>query len=165
MFYKLVKRSMARKLAWGLLFIGIFMTSATVLLNAGNVAWSATKICNFPTPAECIGSNDGDTMAGNGQDNTIVGCGGSDVMNGGDGADTIIGDSVGATCPANVKPGAERITAGPGNDEVFHGNSLAGAASDGQRDFIDCGPGDDTAWINVSIDNDVALNCEHLHVG
>jgi len=38
--------------------------------------------------------------------------------------------------------------------------------SDGARDKIDCGPGnDDRAFINTSIDGDIAVNCEHVLAG
>ena len=37
--------------------------------------------------------------------------------------------------------------------------------SDGYKDSVDCGPGDDEAWINVSNDGDLARNCESLHAG
>ena len=31
------------------------------------------------------------------------------------------------------------------------------------RDTIDCGPGNDEVWINVSTDHDTATNCEIVH--
>lgn len=37
--------------------------------------------------------------------------------------------------------------------------------SDGHADFIDCGAGEDEAFINISIDHYIAKNCEQLHGG
>ena len=36
---------------------------------------------------------------------------------------------------------------------------------DGHTDYIDCGAGDDEAFINISIDIDIAKNCEQLCAG
>jgi hypothetical protein len=48
---------------------------------------------------------------------------------------------------------AIRINGGPCNDNILHsldGVTSNGKAPDGRRDFIDCGPGNDFAVINVS---------------
>ena len=37
--------------------------------------------------------------------------------------------------------------------------------ADGSKDTIDCGSGNDEAWINVSQDGDTAVNCETVHAG
>ena len=35
----------------------------------------------------------------------------------------------------------------------------------GSRDVLDCGPGNDSDWINISSDLDNAINCETVHAG
>ena len=35
--------------------------------------------------------------------------------------------------------------------------------TDGSKDSIDCGSGNDEAWINISQDGDTAVNCETVH--
>ena len=42
--------------------------------------------------------------------------------------------------------------------QIFH-------SPDGSKDTIDCGSGNDEAWINVSQDGDTAVNCETVHAG
>jgi hypothetical protein len=71
---------------------------------------------------------------------------------------------------------------GSGNDEIvgralgdvlvgFEGSYLISSDDhkntdpDGYKDKIDCGPGEDEAWINRSTDGDVAINWEILHTG
>jgi hypothetical protein len=60
--------------------------------------------------------------------------------------------------------GADILTSGSGNDFIWHaftcGDQLEGCqtSSDNSKDYLDCGPGNDEAWINVSVDHDVAIN-------
>jgi Ca2+-binding RTX toxin-like protein len=66
--------------------------------------------------------------------------GGNDVVRSGGGADTI-----------NPGPGRDLVLAGAGSDHII--------ANDGERDVIDCGPGDD----GVRADSrDLVRNCEHV---
>ena len=115
----------------------------------------------------CIGTAGRDTMIGDDGRNQITGCGGDDVLIGNDGNDEILGDSFefgSIGCHEGVTPGADKIEGGPGNDAIsqtFRGS----IRSDGHKDIIDCGPGDDTSWINTSEDKDVAVNCETVHAG
>ena len=63
-------------------------------------------------------------------------------------------------------PGTDTILGGPGNDLIIHGNNIdAATATDGHKDFINCGPGSDVAYLNTSIDGDKAINCEHVNAG
>jgi len=55
---------------------------------------------------------------------------------------------------AGTGGGGDVIRAGAGNDRVY--------ARNGRRDFVDCGPGRDTAWVDKS---DVVRNCEIVHRG
>jgi hypothetical protein len=57
---------------------------------------------------------------------------------------------------------------GDGDDKLFHSQYTATFGgkplqSDGFKDSLDCGPGNDEAWINVKIDKDVAVNCEIVY--
>ena len=65
--------------------------------------------------------------------------------------------------------GSDRISGGAGNDRLYHGlgtpDDSKAILSDGHKDFIDCGSGEDSVWINTSVDHDVASSCEHVHAG
>lgn len=69
-------------------------------------------------------------------------------------------------CKAEVGPGSapdtDNITIGPGNDVLTHGNALYDY-SYGSKDFLDCGCGDDTIMLNITIDHDEAANCDHIN--
>ena len=43
--------------------------------------------------------------------------------------------------------------------------AVENAASDGNRHFIDCGDGNGEAFLNTSVDHDVALIYENVHTG
>ena len=81
-----------------------------------------------------------DIIKGLGGNDTIMGGGGNDYLYGGDGNDVIDGG-----------PGADHIYGGKGSDTIF--------AADGQRDWIDCGPGVDKAVVDAI---DVVKNCESI---
>jgi hypothetical protein len=34
---------------------------------------------------------------------------------------------------------------------------------DGHKDFLDCGLGDESAILNITVDRDEAKNCEHIN--
>jgi Ca2+-binding RTX toxin-like protein len=100
-----------------------------------------------------------------------VGGGGDDTINGGIGDDFIIGDNyAGFNCDLG-SAGADRLIGGPGDDNIFHGNLPlpvdvnTAKLSDGHKDYIDCGPGNDQAVINTSVDGDTATNCETVITG
>ena len=73
------------------------------------------------TPISVLGGNGDDRAAGNK---------GSDVVQGGDGDDSLFGGW-----------GPDRVFGGSGNDE------LHALAADGDPDLLNCGPGDDRAWV------------------
>jgi Ca2+-binding RTX toxin-like protein len=106
------------------------------------------------------GSLDSDTMSGgSGNDNmdgdiTQVPGGGNDNINGDSGDDTIQGF-----------PGADILKGSSGNDRIFHFISGLDTVSDSSKDTIDCGSGNDEAWINTSQDGDTTVNCETVHAG
>jgi Ca2+-binding RTX toxin-like protein len=94
-----------------------------------------------------VGTNNGEYLAGGGHDDVIFGLGGNDTLLGGAGDDRIYGGS-----------GADVITGGSGADHLYgdRGSDTIFAA-DGERDFGDCGPGNDRAVVD-SVDRTV--NCE-----
>jgi Ca2+-binding RTX toxin-like protein len=94
-----------------------------------------------------VGTNKGEYLAGGGHDDVIFGLGGNDTLLGGAGDDRIYGG-----------PGADVITGGSGADHLYgRGGSDTIFAADGERDIVDCGPGNDRAVVD-SVDKTV--NCE-----
>jgi len=132
-----------------------------------------------------------DAMNGDGGDNHICGFAGNDrialsvgndigignsgnaIIDGSLGSDTIVGGS--ETLPGigscRAPGGGGDTLNGPGDDQIFHDirdtplTTPANIASDGARDMIDCGTGNDEAWINTSVDGDIAVHCEIVHAG
>ncbi|HKH09918.1 MAG TPA: hypothetical protein VKA73_02120 [Rubrobacter sp.] len=91
-----------------------------------------------------LGSGKGETLVGFGGDDQIRGLGGDDALSGGGGDDELYGGA-----------GHDVLLGGAGDDFI--------EARDGERDYVWCGPGDDT----VSADpvDRVSGNCETLYVG
>ena len=79
---------------------------------------------------------------------------GDDNINGDSGDDTIQGFG-----------GADILKGSSGNDRIFHFTSDLATFRDSSKDTIDCGSGNDEAWINTSQDGDTAINCETVHAG
>ena len=105
------------------------------------------------------GSGDDTIHAGDGQnvieaqwgDDDIRSGPGPDLVDAGDGNDTI-----------RTGAGSDHIILGRGNDTVDAGRAADYVyANDGQRDVIDCGPGDDRVRADTI---DTLRNCEHVHV-
>ena len=99
------------------------------------------------SPSDCLG------FAGGGG---VFGATGDDILSGDDGNDLVRGGS-----------GTDLIKGGKGNDLLFHGILARDFTEpDFAKDTILCGPGDDTAVINVSTDGDVAASdCETVIAG
>ena len=94
-----------------------------------------------------VGTRRGEYLAGGGFDDTIFGLAGNDTLLGGAGADRIFGGS-----------GNDVVTGGGGADHLWGGRgSDTINAVDGERDYIDCGPGRDRA---VADRFDSVVNCE-----
>jgi hypothetical protein len=94
-----------------------------------------------------VGTNHGEYLAGGGFDDTIFGLGGNDTLLGGAGSDRIFGGA-----------GNDVITGGGGADRLWGGRgSDTINAVDGERDYIDCGPGADRAVVDKF---DKVINCE-----
>jgi hypothetical protein len=94
-----------------------------------------------------VGTDKADYLAGGGHDDTIFGLGGNDTLLGGAGDDVIYGGAGNDIITGGA--GADRIYGGPGSDTIY--------AVDNERDFIDCGPGNDRAVVD-SVDK--VVNCE-----
>lgn len=59
---------------------------------------------------------------------------------------------------------------GPGDDLLFHAQYeiFSGGQPlepDGHKDILDCGDGNDEAFVNVNTDHDEFKNCEVVHKG
>ena len=113
-----------------------------------------------------VGHDGNDIINASAGDDDLCGGNSNDQINGEDGNDRLVGDSF--LCRAEVGPGSapgmDNIMGGAGNDILIHGNANGNYDdSDGKRDLIDCGPGDDTVMLNISIDHDEAVNCEHIN--
>jgi hypothetical protein len=94
-----------------------------------------------------VGTNRGEYLAGGGFDDVIFGLGGNDTLLGGAGSDRIFGGA-----------GNDVITGGGGADRLWGGRgSDTINAVDGERDYIDCGPGADRAVVDKF---DKVVNCE-----
>ena len=174
--------------------IGIIGIIFAIVSNSVSFAFSGnsycTKLANSDPNTWCVGTEGDDRIGANGLKHNILGLGGSDQIdsgsgddgvcggsgndriNGGDGKDEIFGDIIAdpdipVTCGEDY--GSDSISGGSGNDRLYHGlgtpDDSKAILFDGYKDFIDCGPGDDSVWINTSVDHDVASNCEHVHAG
>jgi Ca2+-binding RTX toxin-like protein len=93
-----------------------------------------------------IGAGSGDGQADGGT--------GNDRIERGEGNDTLFGNM-----------GIDTINGGDGNDIIYQdsSNPRYKTHSDGSKDIIDCGVGEDEAWINKLNDKDIAINCEKVH--
>lgn len=154
------------------MLIGLLVVTGTVM-SPMNLVWADTILCNgfarcFGTegddtmigddgPNRIVGNAGNDNIVGKGGEDEIAGAGGDDVMSGGKGNDQIRGDF-----------GADKLVGGDGDDKIFHNRPVLGANPtnpEESKDIIDCGPGNDEAWINVSFDHDTASGCEIVHAG
>lgn len=115
---------------------------------------------------EIIGESGDDTMTGGAGNEYIEGRQGSDRADGGSGNDVIVGDDEDGNNAADA--GADVLLGGQDDDKLFHSQYIEShggqpLASDGSKDKLDCGPGNDEAWININTDHDVVKNCETVH--
>jgi Ca2+-binding RTX toxin-like protein len=179
-------------------FLRVFAAVALTVTGTA-ISWNGTDVyaANINcagTSTFCLGTNEADNMIGDDKVNQICGRGGNDnivlrgnpigvevgagntgndIISGGEGDDTLVGDNPfgfsSLACTVAPQAGLDRLSGGPGNDNLFHGHTgPAGAelTSDGHRDYLDCGPGNgDRASINTSVDGDIAVNCEFVNSG
>ena len=161
----------------------LILTVVGIAIPIQNVVWAAPIKCESLTaPTHCPGTGGDDLIVGGGNNNIIDGGAGNDDINAGAGDDDVCGgtgnDKISGAAgndrllgdsnlcklqvPNGAVPGAETINGGPGNDILVHGDAWY-SYSDGKKDTLDCGPGDDTASLNITIDHDEAVNCEHIN--
>jgi Ca2+-binding RTX toxin-like protein len=110
-------------------------TKAVIVGTSGN-----DTLWGTPNADVMYGKAGNDTLHGRAGNDVIYGNQGDDVLHGGDGNDVLYGgdgnDSIWGGLGADIEYG------GPG-DDVLH--SLA---NDNAVDILDCGPGNDTAYVN-----------------
>jgi Ca2+-binding RTX toxin-like protein len=125
--------------------------------------------CSTDGPDHIVGTKVGDLIiagagddvihAGDGQ-NVVYGQWGNDTILTGSYVDTVYGG--GGNDVIRTGAGEDFIFPGPGLDTVAAGRGPDHViANDGERDVIDCGPGDDRARVDKL---DVVRNCEHVAV-
>jgi Ca2+-binding RTX toxin-like protein len=123
-----------------------------------------------------------DVLDGLAQDDCLFGGLGSDVLAGAGGNDRLLGDDRGSGVPGRDRlsgntgndlldggPGRDRLRGGRGADRLLAGggrNRLSGGrgrdrlyAANGRRDAVNCGPGSDSARVDVT---DRVRGCEHV---
>ncbi len=101
------------------------VTGITTLAVAGG-AYGASQ-------AVFVGTSGNDTIYGTAHGDVIHGRSGNDSLHGRAGNDVIWGGR-----------GADAEFGGPGNDTLY------ALADDNRLDVVNCGPGFDTAWLNVN---------------
>jgi len=128
------------------------LTVATVAsLALAGVAFGATKavivgtsgndtLWGTPSADVMYGKAGNDTLHGRAGNDVIYGNAGDDVLKGGDGRDVLYGgdgnDSIWGGLDSDIEYG------GAGDD------NLHSLADDNAVDILDCGPGNDTAYVN-----------------
>jgi Ca2+-binding RTX toxin-like protein len=177
-----------RTLSVNYMIIATLAVTFGTAMTTTNSVWAATINCpNAVGFFNCNGTNDPDTMLGTANedgiqgfegddrmfgfasddalvgdagDDTMSGGSGDDRMTGGGGNDNINGDSGHDEMSGGI--GADILKGSSGNDKISH---FLGPVTRPDRsiDTIDCGSGNDEAWINVSDDHDTAVNCETVH--
>jgi Ca2+-binding RTX toxin-like protein len=133
--------------------------AAALLLTAGDALAERIR-CKGGT---CLGTEAADGISGSLKADSIYGLGG-DYLSGGDGDDLIFGES-----------GTDTLSGGAGNDRLFGNdgtdNLFGGDGDDfidatffedglGERDYVDCGAGDDT--VVAGFRDTVLDNCEKV---
>jgi len=109
-----------------------------VLVTAAALAAPATVVAT--STLTLVGTSKPDLLRGSNAADRIFGLGGNDRLYGFAGNDFIVGG-----------PGKDKMYGGTGNDQL--------EARDGQRDIVDCGPGNDTATVDAV---DQVTGCEHV---
>lgn len=106
-----------------------------------------------------VGLDGNDKLYGKEGNDLLFGHEGNDRIEGSDGNDRIAGGE-----------GKDILIGGNGDDKIYQANgdpngpsSTDYSSPDGDKDSIDCGPGQDEVWLNIRNDGDIALNCEKIH--
>jgi predicted chitinase len=152
--------------------LGTTLGAATVLglLGVQSLPAYAENWDGGPGADTHHGTDGADLLRGFEGADSLYGAGGADTVEGGSGNDEVFG----GTGEDRVfgGPGADRVVGGDGPDTVDGGvgqDLLVGAqgndriqARDGNRDVIDCGPGEDTAFLDWRDDLHDNAGCEHV---
>jgi hemolysin type calcium-binding protein len=143
-------------------------------LGAG-VMVAAKTLKGSPKGEKLVGSKKRDKISGRGGDDLIKGKRGRDKLGGGGGNDTLNGGK--GRDRLRGGPGEDVLLGGRGRDKIFGGagrdqiNMLEGVeqpspgndvikARDGGLDEINCGDGNDTAYVDRAEDG--VFNCERV---
>jgi len=125
-----------------------------VLLLAAGVVLAKSIDC---TGGPCVGTKKADTFRGSGGADQIFGRGGSDSIDSGEGDDEVRGGGGNDTLIDNLPVrDVDTIFGGKGNDSI----DVREFRPDDEPDFVDCGPGIDTVFVDPT---DIRLNCEILN--
>lgn len=142
----------------------ILATMSVGVIVLSGVALALTISCTTTTP--CEGTSEPDTLTGNARDNFIEGLMSTDNIAGKGGADRLFGnrdnDEVhGGGGPDKILGGkhsdSDSLYGERGNDTIYGVDEF----SAGWPDYIDCGDGTDTAYVDESEVDDV-VNCENV---
>jgi Ca2+-binding RTX toxin-like protein len=167
-----LEKLVAKSFVLGIAMAMVTLTVVGTILPSSSV-WAATIQCKSSIDT-CLGTDEDDTMIGDDGHNLINPREGNDVVSAKGGPDNVQGDTGNDKLYGDQgndfilgQEGADLLSGGDGNDEIYHFSANAQKATDpdGSKDRIDCGAGNDEAWINVSVDHDIAANCETLHTG
>jgi hypothetical protein len=110
-----------------------------------NLSWQALN-----PGLRMVGASGHDQLLGSAKNDEIYGRGGPDSLAGGNGADRITGGDGNDLIAGGY--GSDLLIGGTGNDTI--------AAADHIPDYVNCGPGTDTAWVDAS---DTVTGCETIH--
>jgi hypothetical protein len=157
------------------------------VLMLGGIALAATISCgDVASEGSCYGTRKADTMTGDAERNHMLGKRGGDEISGLKGPDAIWGgagddrifagpggDYVADTKGSNLLsggPGGDYLNAyrpldsepPPGVDRIYGGGDIDTVdATDGRKDYVNCGGGNDYASFDQGLDE--VENCERLN--
>jgi Ca2+-binding RTX toxin-like protein len=126
-----------------------------VMVAAFSAVGYAKIVVGTNADDELEGTPNPDQLNGLWGDDVIVSKGGTDEAFGGRGEDKIYGNR-----------GMDDVNGGPGFDKIYGGRQADSLqAADGFRDVVNCGPGLDEAFADISgpmVDN-ISDNCEFVN--
>ena len=121
------------------------------------------KISGGDGSDEIIGGSGSDRISGGNGADEILGGEGNDTIYGNDGPDTIMGGATDDVIVGGL--GTDMLNGEGGNDKIYQG-PINSTSPDGNQDIIICGEGKDEAWLNFSVDKDLASDdCEVVYKG
>jgi Ca2+-binding RTX toxin-like protein len=142
---------------------------ATMSLGVIVLSGMALALINCTTTTPCEGTNEPDTLVGNARENFIEGLMGEDYIAGKGARDRLFGgrdndELHGGGGPDKISGGkhsdSDTLYGENGNDTIIAVDEF----SPGWQDYIDCGDGTDTAYVDGYTQNevDVVVNCENV---